>query len=103
VPISRSANGIVRPRLGIDLRRDTGHFAGKRFHRDRRENRVQVGAPLLCLTGGLRTMQTVLEFHDGYGGEDDLSLAVLLSKVDQHRTHRLGIALGGDQHAGVED
>jgi hypothetical protein len=45
----------------------------------------------------------VLQFDHSNGGEYDFGFAVHLFKPGQQFTHRFGITLGGNEHAGVED
>jgi hypothetical protein len=91
------------PRLGVDLRRKLGHRSGERLHWNRRENRIQVFAPLPFLLRGLGAMQAMFQFNHGDGREYDFSFSVLMFEFGQEFTHRLGVTLSGDQNPGVED
>jgi hypothetical protein len=91
------------PRLSIDPRRNLRHRPGERFHRDRRENGIQVFAPFLCLLRGLGAMQTVLQFDHRNGREHDFVFSMLAFECGQQFTYRPSVTLGGDQHPGVED
>jgi hypothetical protein len=87
------------PRLCIDLGRELGHLPGERFHRDRRENAVQILAPLPCLLRGLGAMQSVLQFNHGDGREHDFSFAVFVFECGQQAAHWPGFTLSGNQNA----
>jgi hypothetical protein len=91
------------PCLGVDLRRKLGHLAGEGFHRDRRENGIQVFAPFPRLLGGLGAMQAMLQFDHGNGREHDFGFFVLVFECGQQFTHWPGVTLGADQYPGVED
>lgn len=67
------------------------------------ENRVQVFAPLPRLHYGLGAMQAVLQFDHGNGRQHDLGFSVLVFERGEQFTHRSGVALSGDQHAGIKD
>ena len=48
-------------------------------------------------------MKAMLPFDHGNGREHDLGFSVLVFECGQQLTHWPGVALGGDQHAGVKD
>lgn len=91
------------PGIRVNLRGKLGHLPGERFYRDRRENGIEVLAPLQGLLRGLSAMQAVFQFDHGNGREHDFGLAVLTFECRQQFAYRSGVTLGGDQHPGVED
>jgi hypothetical protein len=81
------------PRLGVDPGCTLGHLPGERFHRDRRENGIQVFAPLPRLLSGMGAMQAVLQFDHRDGRQHDLGFAVLVFECGQQFAYRLGVTL----------
>src|SRR5271165_990362 len=65
------------PGIRVNLRGKLGHLRGERFYRDRRENGIEVLAPLPGLLRGLSAMQAVFQFDHGNGREHDFGLAAL--------------------------
>src|SRR5438477_489413 len=90
-PVSRS----------VSLRRDLAHLFCEGLHRNRREDGVQVCAPLPGQLGSVGAMQTVLQLDHGNRRDQDLAFSMLLFEHQKQTADWSRVTLGGDQHTRV--
>lgn len=89
--------------VSVDLRRKSAHLLCERFHRNGEEDGIEVRPPLPRQRRDIGALQAVLQLYHRNRRDDDLSLSVRLFEFQQQIADRFGVALGGDQHTGVED
>jgi len=87
----------------VDFGSQRSHFAGKGLRRDDGDYFVEVAPPLQSGLGSVGPVPAVLQLHYCDSREDKAGFGIPGFERDEQFADGTPSALGGNQHAGIED